>query len=42
MERQEEHGRGWCKTFVNSGIMANFHVAAPNAFGALRHLGDTP
>ena len=32
-------GLAW---FVNSGIVAHFHVAAPNAFGALRHLGNRP
>jgi hypothetical protein len=42
MERDEENDLGWSKTFVNSSIMADFHVAAPNAFGALRHLGNTP
>ncbi len=41
MERQEENGRGWSKTFVNSSIMANFHVAAVGTT-ALRHLGNTP
>ena len=28
MERYEENDLGWSKTFVNSSIMANFHVAA--------------
>src|SRR5208282_93906 len=28
MERQEENDLGWSKTFVNSNITANFHVAA--------------
>ncbi len=41
MERHEESDLGWSKTFVNSSIMANLHVAAGRR-PALRDLGNTP
>jgi hypothetical protein len=41
MERHERNYLGWSKTFVNSSIIAKFHVVAGHR-PALLHLGNTP